>query len=496
MAAGMLPSMTPAAPEEVDKFISENNRWLDDTAAAELKRLSSDDQRRVIAGGSILNCRDAVGVIRARVRQSKEKEALLSGELPSSVPVVPGGGGHVLHPSANKDEVEVFIRANLRWLSGEAEDIFRAMNPIDQKRVISAGTMSGCRDPVAVLQTRAKRAREMEHEFEQLTRGRQGQVGAPEIPVPQVAAEVSIAYVLAKPEEVKQGESRFAQTSTAPPKEPEPTSTGPLAGDVRGVGGVVEILKPKYGCTRGQRLRVLGETATLLQLDGGKTAPKNHEGSGYRWVMRADEAKQVADKQAEKAKQQARQLEMEQALKARQERLAKEAEQKEQKKARKTVEKESKDPKGERAEEKAADDEDKHKEQKCKSESSDKKKVSDAPKGKKQSHDDKAETRAKGKAREKSTDRGKSKNSKEEKVQSSKRKGRSQSKGKRRRRGSSDASSAPRSDSAGRKARRSSTAAAHKGKKAAGQKRKERDSSSASDGSTRSKRTKSSKKNK
>merc|ERR1719284_1339021 len=88
------------------------------------------------------------------------------------------------------------------------------------------------------------------------------------------------------PEEVIGEDSKFAP----PPRityDEEPS--GPLVGEDRGVGGVVEILKPKYGCGKGQRLKVIGETGSLLQFEGGKTAPKNQEDKGWKWVLREEE---------------------------------------------------------------------------------------------------------------------------------------------------------------------------------------------------------------
>jgi len=289
--------LTPATSEEVEKFISDNRRWIDDTVAAELRNMNPLDQRRIVSGGTIVSCRDASGVIRSRVRQAKEKEALLAGMHSSQavegtaavagdrIAVITQGGGGALSKPATPEEVEAFIGSNKRWLSEEAEEILKVMNPTDQKRVIAAGTMSGCRDPVAVVQTRAKKAREMEVEFEQLTRGKQEKVNEPVVPVPKFSAEVGAAYIYAKPEEVRREESRFAP----PPAKGTEDNGGLLVGDVRGVGGVVEILRAKYGCSRGQRMRVIGETNGLLQFEGGKTVPKNHEGSGYRWVLQSGE---------------------------------------------------------------------------------------------------------------------------------------------------------------------------------------------------------------
>merc|ERR1712066_282274 len=93
-----------------------------------------------------------------------------------------------------------------------------------------------------------------------------------------------------------------------------------MSGEARGVGGVVEMLKAKYGCARGQRLRVIGETSALLQFEGGKTVPKNHEGSGFRWVFREEEEAKLAKQAKDEA---ARQAQAEEAKKAEAARKAK-----------------------------------------------------------------------------------------------------------------------------------------------------------------------------
>ncbi|OLQ03571.1 Nipped-B-like protein B [Symbiodinium microadriaticum] len=80
-----------------------------------------------------------------------------------------------------------------------------------------------------------------------------------------------------------------------------------------------------------------GETPALLQFEGGKTAPKNHEGMGWKWIIGENTA---ASKQKDEA---ARQAEIAAAFKAREERLAQEAILKAKEKERKAVEKAGKE---------------------------------------------------------------------------------------------------------------------------------------------------------
>lgn len=184
-------SIKPATREELEAFIQQNKRWLPDDAEHILRNMSPIDQRRVIGAGTMSSVRDPAAVIQARVRKAREMEAQIgrgasAGAAVSSISggLGPGGETRITKP-ATREELEAFVKGNERWLQGEAEDILRSMNPVDQKRVISAGTMSGCRDPVAVIQTRAKKAREMEAELETLAAGQQRQaVPEPQMPPP------------------------------------------------------------------------------------------------------------------------------------------------------------------------------------------------------------------------------------------------------------------------------------------------------------------------
>eukprot|EP00928_Gymnodinium_smaydae_P070481 TRINITY_DN54307_c0_g1_i1.p1 TRINITY_DN54307_c0_g1~~TRINITY_DN54307_c0_g1_i1.p1 ORF type:complete len:286 (-),score=36.91 TRINITY_DN54307_c0_g1_i1:196-1053(-) len=59
------------------------------------------------------------------------------------------------------------------------------------------------------------------------------------------------------------------------------------------IGNFVQIQRAKYGCHRGDRLRVNGSSAKLWKLDGGKTIPKDHMGTGWTWVPSGEDV--VAD---------------------------------------------------------------------------------------------------------------------------------------------------------------------------------------------------------
>lgn len=286
----------PASAEELDAFLGQNRRWIPDDAEKVLRGMSGLDQRRVISRGTMSSVQNPVAVIQARVRKAKELEAAVS-RSGGKVPAVLLGLESKLIKPATEEDLDGFIKANDRWLGDEAVQTLRSMSAFDQRRVISAGTMSGCRDPVAVIQTRAKKAREMEMELENLAAGK-GPLLKKEkpsqAPAPSFDEEAAAMHLYAPPEEVFAWESRFAP----PPIEDEDSA---LVGESPGVGGVVEILKAKYGCSKGQRIRVIGETHSLLQFEGGKTAPKNHEDSGWKWVIREEEEVKQSAAQAQMA---------------------------------------------------------------------------------------------------------------------------------------------------------------------------------------------------
>jgi len=291
-----LTGVRPATPEEVEAFVVANRHFLNDDAEEILRAMNPVDKRRVLAAGTMSGCRDPIAVIRSRVRQAREQE------LEDGPALTSGGCLRLAAPVATCDELEAFVAGNRRWMTQEAEDLLRSFGASDQKRVIAAGTMSGCRDPVAVVQTRVKKAREMEQEFERVTRPApetEVPMPQPDVVVPSFTPQAAIGYMFTQAEVVPTSESRFAKPVAPANKlletirreaEERERPNGILAGESIGIGGVVEILAMrKYGCTKGARLRCIGETSTLLQFEGGKTAPKMHEGVGWRWVLLSEE---------------------------------------------------------------------------------------------------------------------------------------------------------------------------------------------------------------
>jgi len=304
MAASL--TVKPASREELEAFVSQNKRWLPDDAEQVLRGMSAIDQRRVISAGTMSSVRDPSAIIQARVRKAREMEAQVGRGASGVIAAANLDPESRISKPAGKEEVEAFIKGNERWLQGEAAEILRTMNPLDQKRVLAAGTLSGCRDPVAVIQTRVKKARQMELELENISAGqRSGSAETSTPPAPTFDPVAAAMFLYAPPSLVNHQESKFA-----PPPAFYRDTLEVTAGESRGVGGVVEILKAKYGCGKGQRLRVIGETAVLVQFEGGKTAPQNHEGTGWRWVVREEEEAAKAEDAKVRAAKQAAEAEM------------------------------------------------------------------------------------------------------------------------------------------------------------------------------------------
>lgn len=71
--------------------------------------------------------------------------------------------------------------------------------------------------------------------------------------------------------------------------------------NVIGIGGTIMILRAKYDCARGEKLRCIGEKKDIWQFEGKKSAPKNHEGQGYRWLLDGEDAGPEKEEEAPKS---------------------------------------------------------------------------------------------------------------------------------------------------------------------------------------------------
>lgn len=275
-----------ATREDLENFISANKRWIPDDAETMLRSMSAVDQRRVIAAGTMSSVRDPSAVIQTRARKARALEN-------DPVPTANGAEDPAkFNKPATRDELETFILQNKAWLSADAERTLRNLNPPDWKRVIAGGTMSSVRDPVAVIQTRIRKARQLEAEVIALSKPKPTAEPPSTDSVPSLqptavfSSQMVEAHLFAPPEVVDRSSSKFQPFVPGATLAKEDESS--LVGDVKGIGGVIEVLKPKFGFARGQRARVIGEKPGILQFEGGKTVPKHAEGAAWKWMMRCD----------------------------------------------------------------------------------------------------------------------------------------------------------------------------------------------------------------
>eukprot|EP00931_Biecheleriopsis_adriatica_P016294 TRINITY_DN12052_c0_g1_i3.p1 TRINITY_DN12052_c0_g1~~TRINITY_DN12052_c0_g1_i3.p1 ORF type:complete len:343 (-),score=92.41 TRINITY_DN12052_c0_g1_i3:99-1127(-) len=219
---------------------------------------------------------------------------------------------------ATEPEVDTFIKGNKTFLNSEAEEVFRKMNPVDQKRVISDGGLRECMNPVAVLKTRARKAREAELILAGGKLPQRQQQSQPELLdlatyVPDQSLYATSFYMHGQHTVVKASESRFARPAgSVDPDSAAKEEAAPMEGSVADVGGVIEVgPKAKYGCTKGQRVRVVGSTPVLWLCkdseDGDKMINKAHRNNGWRWILPAAnteaETKQKSSTEQKKAEE-------------------------------------------------------------------------------------------------------------------------------------------------------------------------------------------------
>mmetsp|Transcript_5187 Transcript_5187/g.16790 ORF Transcript_5187/g.16790 Transcript_5187/m.16790 type:complete len:752 (-) Transcript_5187:9-2264(-) len=276
----------PAATQDIEEFIEGNKRWLNDLAEDVLRKCSLAEIRGVAEQGSMANCRDPVALVRVRIRAAQEAER----------EVAAAAAGRVPNP-ATDEEFDAFMKIEQPFLNDDAEELLRSLSRVDIKRVMNAGTLSGCRNPAAVIRRRIREAREAE--LEDASRPLAAAAPSPpeaatlsleqdpydqEVSAPAFTSAAAAGYLYTSPEEVQRTESKFAQAEL--PKARRSSET--FSGGIEGIGGMVEILGKKYGCAKGERLRCVGERGALWQLEGGKSAPKAHEGIGFRWILEGE----------------------------------------------------------------------------------------------------------------------------------------------------------------------------------------------------------------
>lgn len=201
---------------------------------------------------------------------------------------------------ATGDEVEAFLVASGAHMSVQAKTAFYAMNPENQYRVMYEGPLTDCSDSTEILYARVQRFMDMENQLKKLANA---DTTAKEAKKPKQKKTSELAMAIGRalvstvpPEEVPEGERRFAAPAAGGPPRMEPKAAAPLEGSIKGVGGVIEALQKKYSMQKGERLRVIAETKELWKLEGEKTVPKTQCNQGWKWVLKGVE--EAAEREA------------------------------------------------------------------------------------------------------------------------------------------------------------------------------------------------------
>jgi len=218
---------------------------------------------------------------------------------------------------ATPPEVETWIKGNKMFLDDEAMECLRKMNPVDQRRVISEGGLRECHTPVAVIKSRVRKAKDAEillsgGKLPQRANAQPEAAANVALLMPEETVFLTSFYMHGQPTEVKSSQSRFAASAGTPAPEAESSkeSFDKLGGTVADVGGVIEVgPKAKYGCVKGQRVKVVGQTPVLWMCkdvdDGDKMINKAHKNNGWRWIFAAapseKEPEKKTDAEGEKA---------------------------------------------------------------------------------------------------------------------------------------------------------------------------------------------------
>lgn len=285
--------------KDLDFWIADNRRHLNDDAIRTLREMGAADQRRVIGGGELEICKDIGRLFRTRVCMGRQREQDLAERK--------GVDASKFARDASPEEVETWLLANSQYIDELAKQEFDALAGDDKWRIISEGPLREHVDPAFAIQQRAQRSSELASEVVEIFQRRQQQMkhlNEPKLPpaptvVPRVAAMIQKVYTSYVGTEVPAHQRRCAGFG----KPPEPEKP-PLVGNTKGIGGVIEVLKQKYGCSKSQRLTVIGEKggpAGLWLLDTDKSVPKTHwKEGGWKWVLETEEPPKLRP-QAEQA---------------------------------------------------------------------------------------------------------------------------------------------------------------------------------------------------
>ncbi|CAJ1362907.1 unnamed protein product [Effrenium voratum] len=194
--------------------------------------------------------------------------------------------------------VKDWIKSNETYLGEEGAKQLDMFGAADQWRIISEGPASESMDPVHIIQTRAKRSRELANTVsvmfaqrrEMANEKAEAKAAPKRLFKPELADTVQAFFTRVVGCEVPASQRRTGGFGVQHQLEEDRSK---LVGKVKGVDGVVEVLKNKYECLKGERYRVIGERggpAGMWRLEGGKTIPKTHvKEGGWKWVLEEPE---------------------------------------------------------------------------------------------------------------------------------------------------------------------------------------------------------------
>lgn len=277
---------------EVEFFISDSKAHMDDEVAQAFREMPSTDQRRVVAAGPLRITRNVQNLFRNRIADGLAREAELAGKKGEE----PGR----FAKQGTEDEVAKFITANHKYLDEADIADLKALSPEDRWRVIADGPLALSMDAKAIVEHRARQGRDIENNLVSVFQERAA-LGGEKRPSGRAAraataadpslaghcAEVFTSYV---GKEVPEHLRRTAGFAVADASFEDKSR---LVGAVKGTGGVVQILKAKYGCSKMEKYRVVGDSggaAGIWKLEGEKCIPKTHlKQGGWKWVLQDEE---------------------------------------------------------------------------------------------------------------------------------------------------------------------------------------------------------------
>ncbi|CAJ1429073.1 unnamed protein product, partial [Effrenium voratum] len=274
--------------KEIDEFFRKNSEGLNSEAKQLFSNMGAEDQRRVLNSGPLNIFKSPMDMYKFRVAISRDREQEIADRK----------GGEFVAKEAQDYEVKDWIKSNETYLGEEGAKQLDMFGAADQWRIISEGPASESMDPVHIIQTRAKRSRELANTVsvmfaqrrEMANEKAEAKAAPKRLFKPELADTVQAFFTRVVGCEVPASQRRTGGFGVQHQLEEDRSK---LVGKVKGVDGVVEVLKNKYECLKGERYRVIGERggpAGMWRLEGGKTIPKTHvKEGGWKWVLEEPE---------------------------------------------------------------------------------------------------------------------------------------------------------------------------------------------------------------